>query len=146
MKKPWDVEVEAMVAGPNKIAPELARTFVIMRWMYLKGDLRPLAYAILVGHEIDRGVLNMLAAMVFTDKDLPASLKNIAPYRLESKRRHRKRGRPKAPQNFARNLSLAERYKNRVKPGKSEETFEAIAKEANVSVSTVRQAHGYYNK
>jgi hypothetical protein len=145
MKKPWDMEVEATVAGPNKIAPENARTFVIMRWMYM-GDLRPLADAILVGHEIDQGTLNMLAAMVFDDDTLPASLKEIAPYRLEAKRRFGKKGRPRAPENFARNFAMAEKYKALVVPGASDNTFEAIANEFRTSVSTVRHARTRYNK
>jgi len=48
---------------------------VILRWMYLKGDLRPLADVILKGHEIDEAVLNALALMILEDDAVPASLR-----------------------------------------------------------------------
>jgi hypothetical protein len=143
--KPWEFEANAIVAN-GKCSPENARTFVILRWMYLKGDLKPLADAILKDHDFDRAVLIGLAAMVFDDNTLPTSLKEIAPYRLEAKRRFGKKGRPKAPENFARNFALAEKYKALVRAGNSDETFEAIANELGTSVSTVRHARTRYSK
>ena len=38
--KPWEFEANAMVAN-SKCSPEDARIVVILRWMYLKGDLIP---------------------------------------------------------------------------------------------------------
>jgi hypothetical protein len=114
--------------------------------MYLKGDLKPLADAILKDHDFDRAALIGLAAMVFDDNTLPASLKEIAPYRLEAKRRFGKKGRPRAPENFARNFALAEKYKALVSAGNSDKTFEAIANESGMSVSTVRRARARYSK
>ena len=143
--KPWEFEANAMVAN-SKCSPEDARIVVILRWMYLKGDLKPLADAILRNHDIDPVVLFGLAAMVFDDDTLPASLKEIAPYRLEAKRRFGKKGRPRALENFARDFALAEKYKAQVSAGNSDETFEAIAEEAGVSVSTVRRARTGYRK
>ena len=97
--KPWEFEANAMVAN-SKCSPEDARIVVILRWMHLKGDLKPLADAILRNHGIDPVVLFGLAAMVFDDNTLPASLKEIAPYRLEAKRRFGKKGRPRASRKF----------------------------------------------
>jgi hypothetical protein len=143
--KPWEFEVNAMVAN-GKCSPENARTFVILRWMYLKGNLDPLADAILKDQVFDRAVLIGLAAMVFEDNTLPASLKEFAPYRIETKRRFGKKGRPRAPENFARNFALAEKYTAMVSAGNSNKTFEAIAEEAGLSVSTVRHAKARYSK
>src|SRR5262245_10595309 len=141
--KPWEFEANAIVAN-GECSPEKALIFVILRWMYLKGD--PLADAILKNHDFDRAVLIGLAAMVFDDNTLPASLKEIAPYRLEAKRRFGKKGRPRAPENFARNFALAEKYKALVSAGNSDKTFEAIANESRMSVSTVRHARARYSK
>jgi hypothetical protein len=144
--KPWELETNAMVANGKWSSPEKARTFVILRWMYLKGDLRPLADAILRNHDFDPAVLIGLAAMVFDDHTLPECLKEIAPYRLEAKRRFGKKGRPRAPETFARNFAMAEQYKALVSPGNSDKTFEAIANESGMSVSTVRHARTRYSK
>jgi hypothetical protein len=119
--KPWEFEANAMVANGKKISPKEARTYVILRWMHLKGDLKPLADAILRNQDFDQAVLIGLAAMVFDDNTLPASLKEIAPYRLEAKRRFGQKGRPRAPENFARNFALAEKYKAQVSAGNSDE-------------------------
>jgi hypothetical protein len=144
-RSPWEFEADRIAAN-TKCSAEDARTVVIARWMHLKGDLRPLADAILKGYEIDRGTLNFLAWMTFDDKELPESLKDDIPYRLEPKRRFGKKGRPKEPANFARNLASAEKYKALVVPGASDKTFEAIANELGTSVSTVRRAKARYSK
>jgi hypothetical protein len=60
----WDVEIALYVergADPHK-----ARTATIIRWLQC-GDLRPLEAAIVEGHQIDQGVLNLLADMISGD-------------------------------------------------------------------------------
>jgi hypothetical protein len=148
MEQLWEIEADAII-NKNKCCAELVRTFVILRWMYLKGDLRPLANAILKGHEIDRVVLNALALMILEDDAVPAGLKDQTPYRLESKRRFGKPGRPREPGKAARGFKLHECYvalKEELGPGKSNEAFDLVAKQRSVSDSTVRQAHTRYSK
>src|SRR5262249_8645629 len=144
-KSLWVSEAE-VIATRSNVSLELARTFVILRWMYLKGDLRPLADAIIERHEIDEAVLNCLAAMIFDDKALPNGMKDISPYRLESKRRFGKKGRPKEPGKSVPDFALAEKYKALFTPGKSNEAFDAVAEEFRVSNYTVRHARTNYNK
>jgi hypothetical protein len=105
MDQLWEIEADAIM-NKNKCSAEMVRTFVILRWMHLKGDLRPLADAILKGHEMDKAVLNALRLMILDDDAVPASLKDRTPYRLESKRRFGKPGRPKQPENFVRDLVI----------------------------------------
>jgi hypothetical protein len=148
MDQLWEIEADAIM-NKNKCSAELVRTFVILRWMYLKGDLRPLADAILKGYEIDKAVLNTLALMILEDDAVTASLKDWTPYRLESKRRFGKPGRPREPGKAARGFKLHERYvalKEELGPGKSNEAFDLVAKQRSVSDSTVRQAHTRYSK
>jgi hypothetical protein len=147
MDQLWEIEADAII-NKNKCSAEMVRTFVILRWMYLKGDLRPLADAILKGHEIDKAVLNALALMIVED-DAVRSLKDRMPYRLESKRRFGKPGRPREPGKAARGFKLYECYvalKEELGPGKSNEPFDLVAKQRSVSDSTVRQAHTRYSK
>jgi hypothetical protein len=148
MDQLWEIEADAIM-NKNKCSAENVRTVVILRWMYLKGDLRPLADAISKGHEIDKAVLNALALMILEDDAVPASLKDLTPYRLESKRRFGKPGRPREPGKAARGFKLHERYvalKEELGPGKSNEAFDLVAKQRSVSDSTVRQAHTRYSK
>ena len=149
MDQLWEIEADAIM-NKTKCSAEKVRTVVILRWMYLKGDLRPLADAILKRHEIDEAaVLNALALMILEDDAVPASLKDLTPYRLESKRRFGKPGRPRQPGKAARGFKLHERYvalKEELGPGKSNEAFDLVAKQRSVSDSTVRQAHTRYSK
>jgi hypothetical protein len=78
MDQLWEIEADAIM-NKNKCSAEMVRTFVILRWMYLKGDLRPLADAILKRHEIDKAVLNALALMILEDDAVPANLKDLTP-------------------------------------------------------------------
>jgi hypothetical protein len=148
MDQLWEIEAD-VIMNKSKHSAEMVRTFVILRWMYLKGDLRPLADAILKRYEIDKAVLNALALMVLKDDAVPASLKDLTPYRLESKRRFGKPGRPREPGKTALEFKLYERYvalKKELGPGKSNEAFDLVAKQRAVSDSTVRQAHTRYSK
>jgi hypothetical protein len=149
MDQLWEIEADAIM-NKTKCSAEMVRTVVILRWMYLKGDLRPLADAILKRHEIDgEAVLNALALMILEDDAVPASLKDLTPYRLESKRRSGKPGRPREPGKAARGFKLHERYvalKEELGPGKSNDAFDLVAKQRGVSDSTVRQAHTRYSK
>jgi hypothetical protein len=149
MDELWEIEAAAIM-NQTKCSAEKVRTVVIFRWMYLKGNLRPLAHAILKGQEFDEAaVLNVLALMILEDDAVPASLKDLTPYRLESKRRFGKPGRPREPAKAARGFKLHERYvelKEELGPGKSNEAFDRVAKQRSVSDSTVRQAHTRYSK
>jgi hypothetical protein len=144
-KSLWESEAE-LIASKTNVSLEEARTFVILRWMYLKGDLRPLADAIIQGREIDQAVLNCLAAMIFDDKTLPDGVKDISPYRLEAKRRYGKKGRPREPGKNVRDFTMAEKYRALFRPGKSDETFDTVAAEFGVSNYVVRLARTNYNK
>jgi hypothetical protein len=148
MDQLWEIEADAIM-NKTKCSAEMVRTVVILRWMYLKGDLRTLDNEILKGHEIDKAVLNAFALMILGDDAVPASLKDLTPYRLESKRRFGKPGRPREPGKAARGFKLHECYvalKEELGPGKSNEAFDLVAKQRSVSDSTVRQAHTRYSK
>ena len=66
------------------------RLVTISRWLYC-GDLRPLEAAIVEWHEIDQGVLNLLADMISSDATRHGK---PPPYRLEAVP-IRPQGRPK---------------------------------------------------
>jgi hypothetical protein len=144
----WEIEADAIM-NENKCSAEMVRTFVILRWMYLKGDLRPLADAILKGREIDEAVLNALALMILEDDAVPASLKDRTPYRLESKRRFGKPGRPKKPENFVRDLVIRTRVDKRIKelgPGTYDASIKDVAERTGHSERVVRNAYDRYAK
>ena len=66
-KQAWEVEVEAI--SENTGSPlERIRAVVILRWMYLSGDLRPLADAILKKQKFDDVALFALACMILDDE------------------------------------------------------------------------------
>jgi hypothetical protein len=112
----------------------------------------PLAAAIREGRALDQAVLNFLAYMVAGDDIQLVNPKDPAdilqtPYRLEAKRRHGKKGRPKDPGTFARDFVMAKQYEARVKelgPGKSGQAFEEIASEKGAGERTVRLARTKY--
>jgi hypothetical protein len=148
MDQLWEIEADAIM-NKTKSSAEMVRTFVILRWMHLKGDLRPLADAILKGHEIDKAVLNALRLMILDDDAVPASLKDLTPYRLESKRRSGKPGRPKQPENFVRDLVIHTRVDNRIKelgPGTYDAAIKDVAERTGHSERVVRNAYDRYAK
>lgn len=119
----WDIET-AFYANKRGVDPANARIFTILRWMY-HGDFRPLAAAINDGAVLDEAILNLLAQMIIDDR-----LRLVA-----SKGR---RGRPKAPETFARNVVAALAYE--ADQYQSQEAFDNIAKALGTSEQTVRQA------
>ncbi len=138
----WDAEIALYIE--RGVDPHIARTVTIHRWLW-RGDLRPLESAIVEGHQIDQGVLNLLADMISGDatrhgKPPPFRLKTVPV---------RGRGRPKGWEHHVRQIALARAYEKHF-TGNSDETFERIAETAGVSVSTVRQAvtamRKHYNK
>jgi hypothetical protein len=148
MDQLWEIEADAIMNN-TKCSAEMVRTFVILRWMHLKGDLRPLADAILKGHEIDKAVLNALRLMILDDDAVPASLKDLTPYRLESKRRSGKPGRPKQPENFVRDLVIRTLVDSRIKelgPGTYDASIKDIAERTGHSERVVRNAYDRYAK
>src|SRR5262249_35459200 len=97
----WEIEI-AFYTNKRGIDPEKARTFTILRWMYL-GDFRPLAAAIDEGHVLDFAVLNCLAGLI-----LDGRLK-LTP--------SKGRGHPKAPETFARSVVSSLAYEHRRQSG-----------------------------
>src|SRR5712671_3473420 len=93
--QPWDIEITFYI-NKRGIDPDKARTFTILRWLWL-GDLRPLEAAIVEGHEIDQAVLNTLADMISSDTSRSGK---PPPYRLKAV--PLRQGRPKKPEHFAR--------------------------------------------
>jgi hypothetical protein len=145
----WETEA-AVIMNNTKCSAEEARTVVILRWMYLKGDLRPLADAILKRHKIDdESVLFALALMVLEDDALPVSLKDLSPYRLQSKRRFAKPGRPKQPDKFMRDRVIWTQVEKRMKelgPGTYAASIKDIAERIGQSERLVRNAYDRYAK
>lgn len=138
MKEPWEIEAES-IATNNNVAPELARTFVLLRWMYF-GDLRPLADAIMKEQSFDDAALISLALMIRDSEDLP--------FRIETKRRSGRRGRPKDPSKFIRYFQMSEGYNKLIAKygrGNSERVLDEVANSQSVIVSssTVRKARQY---
>jgi len=128
MKVDWPgVEVQYLIDNGHN--PETARTFVILRWMLL-GDLRALVAAIDEGQELDKAVLNMLAAMIDGDTRLSPD------YQLKAVPRHGK-GRPKDPSKDVQRWVSVLAYD--ANSGKSNERFAKIAKVLGLSESSIRQ-------
>lgn len=117
--KLWEVETAFYIE--QEFPPEVARWLTIVRWMVL-GDLRPLAQAIREG-DVDPAVLQVLADMIDDDRLVVPPLK---------------RGPPKNPELFARNLIAALRYD--AQSGGSAAVVREIANELCVSEQTVRAA------
>ncbi len=130
-RAPWDYEI-AFYTDVRGIDSDKARTVTILRWMW-HGDLRPLEAAIVSGQSLDQSVLNLLADMISGDTTRFGS---PPPYRVTTA--SRRRGRPKAMDNFGRSLMLALQYQP--EKGESDAVFERIASVAHVSQQTVRQA------
>ena len=125
MDEPWEVDIA--VHTQKGIDPNKALTVTILRWLW-HGDFRPLVWAIRKGFVIDEAVLSLLANM-------------IEDGRIEIKRK--KGGRPKAVDKFARDYIAALQYNQNVTRGKSDATFEEVAKGligGRRSDRTVRQA------
>src|SRR5262245_52488001 len=92
MAREWETEAEFYIQRFG-IDIDKARTFTILRWMH-HGDLRPLAAAIAEGHKLHEAVLNKLADMIQNDRIKVSG----------------KRGHPKSPEVFARDLIAAQSY------------------------------------
>jgi hypothetical protein len=137
----WDIEIAYYV---NKLGvdPEKARTVVILQWLW-HGDLRPLEAAIAEGHELDQGVLNLLADMISGSAREGGK---PPPYRLKAV--PLRPGRKKARENGIRNLVAALAYEDeRISSGSaSDEVFDRIAKAIGTSHQTVRKAVTAFHK
>lgn len=131
MHEPWDIEI-AFYINHRGIDPDKARTFTIIRWMWL-GDLRPLEAAIVERHSLDQAVLNLLADMISGDA---SRFGKPPPYRLRTTTL--RKGRRKRPEHGARNIVAALAYEH--EDGKSDEVFERIGRAIGKTDRTVRQA------
>jgi hypothetical protein len=118
---PWDYEAEFYIqkGGWDR---ELARNFVVARWMYW-GDFRPLAAAIRRG-PLDELVTGMLLHLIEVEDRLRVD--------------HRRRSRPKNPTTDVKRLYAAIQYKNG--KGKSDARFAELAAYLNMGKSAVRHA------
>jgi hypothetical protein len=147
MKESWEIEAEQKVT--SHIPLELARSAVILHWMSF-GRLEPLADAIRKEHPIDRMVLNTLAEMIADNGTAFQSVSGEtyqSTYRLESKRRNGKKGRPWDPSKFVRQFLIAKDYRSLTKelgPRNSEKALEEVSKRRHVSISTVLKARSHY--
>jgi hypothetical protein len=137
-KPPWDIEIEFHVDGG--IGLYRARNATIIEWM-LQGDLRPLAAAIVAGHEISDGVLYLLADMITGDASLTGA---APPYRLQTVAP--RRGRRKKPEHSTRDLVAALAYEKRENRESSDGAFDRVAKDLGTSDRTVRQAVTKFRK
>jgi hypothetical protein len=125
----WDVETDFYIERGHD--PHVARTVVILRWMW-HGNFKPLIAAIDAGHSLDKAVLNMLASMLEGDETYPVRLQPLS---------HRRgRGRSMRPENMIRDLIAARAYEDADVDGKSKEVFEYIGEAIGKDASTVRQA------
>jgi hypothetical protein len=123
----WDVEAELYINDGHD--PHMARTFVILKWMYY-GNFKPLIAAIDAGHNRDKAVLNALAFMLEGSEKFPVRLQPLS--------RHRGRGRALRPEIMIRDLTVARAYE--AADGKSDEVFADIGKTVDKSDRTIRQA------
>jgi hypothetical protein len=115
----WDIETQYWI--DDDFPPEVAHWLTVVRWMH-QGDLRPLAAAIRKG-DVDPAVLRALARMIDDGR-----------LRIEPRRR----GSPKKPETFARDLLLTRAYE--AKADGSDAAFERIAEAIRMSPQVVRQA------
>jgi hypothetical protein len=118
----WETEISWWIEGG--LPPDIARGLTIMRWAYY-GDLRPLSETIKAGPPFDPALLGFLVEMIDSG-------------RLQVKQP--RRGSPKRPQAFARNLLAAIAYEEKDGSESSEEAFERIASILGISPQSVRQA------
>jgi hypothetical protein len=122
----WDIETQYWI--DDDFPPEVAHWLTIVRWMH-QGDLRPLAAAIRKGN-VDPAVLSVIAKMI--DEGWLRVVRS-------------RRGSPKKPETFARDLVAALAYEAKGDEG-SDEAFERIASAIVVSPQVVRQAVSRWRK
>jgi hypothetical protein len=121
IKELWEVEIAHSIE--QGCAPDVARAFTIIRWVY-HGDLRPLADAIKAGSLHD-AVLGFLADMIDRGR------LQMVP---------RGRGHPKMPETFARDLVAASAYGAKGKGRGSDAAIERIATVMGIRSQLVKQA------
>ena len=124
----WEIEI-AYFTKHKGADPALARTFVVLRWMWL-GDLRPLAAEIIAGRTLDQAVLNLLATMILDD------IQPSRPFRIITQAR--KGGRPRDPSKAGRDIVSTLGYA--ALDGKSEEKFNKLGEIIGQSPKSVRAA------
>ena len=125
----WDVETDFYIERGDD--PHVARTVVILRWMWY-GNFKPLIAAIDAGHTLDKSVLNLLALMLEGDEKHPVRLQPVS--------RRRGRGWARRPENMIRDVIAARAYEVADTDGKSDEVFAYIGKAIGKSDRTVRHA------
>jgi len=125
MPELWETEIEYWESRGMSFND--ARTTVIIRWAR-QGDLRPLAAAIEAG-PLDPPVLNLLSWLIREDR------LRVVPA---------KRGSPRKPEAFPRNILAARAYE--ALDGPSEKRFEVIAEAIGMGDKTVRRAVSWWRK
>jgi hypothetical protein len=121
IEEPWEIDIAHLME--RGMEHEDARAFTIIRWAH-HGDLRPLARALLSG-PLDKAVTGFLVDMIQKDK-----LRVV----------HRRRGPPKKPEAFAKNLVAALAYEDKDAAEGSDAAIERIAATLGMSHQSVRQA------
>src|SRR5262245_14493712 len=137
---PWDFEAK-LRALLNGVSSDEASDQTIIKWL-MSGDLRPLAWKLLLRRRPGQLVLTYLALMML-DQDV----EGLVPYRLKAV--PRKAGRRKQPENFVRNLVICTKVDKRIKelgPGSYDASIKDVAKETNHSERVVRNAYDRYPK
>jgi hypothetical protein len=108
---------------------ETARYFTIMKYMG-DGDLRPLADAIMRGHEASLNLFDL--AMMIYDGEVVAKGRKVV---------RRPRGRPKLDGKSVRDQMWAQRYEElRADKLRSDDAFDKVAKPFKMSPHSVRKA------
>ena len=116
----WEIERQWYIERCD-LPSEVAHWLTIVRWM-VNGDLRPLSAAMREG-ELPSSVWGVLAEMIDHGR-----LKVVPP----------KRGSPRKPERFARDLVAAAHYEDH--PSNSNAAFQEIAEAIGMSEQTVRAA------
>jgi len=138
--RPWDFEtrLRTLLSG---MPPDEASDTTIIKWL-MSGDLRPLVSKLLERRIPGPLVLTYLALMML-DQDV----EGLVPYRLKVV--PRKAGRPKQPENFARDLvihTLVEKQMKELGPGTYDASIKEVAERTGHRERLVRNAYDRYAK
>src|SRR5262245_59515644 len=137
---PWDFEAK-LRALLNGVSSDEASDQTIIKWL-MSGDLRPLAWKLLLRRKPGELVLTYLALMML-DQDV----EGLVPYRLKAV--PRKPGRRKQPEKFVRDLVIHRLVDNRIRelgPGTYDASIKDVAKRTRQSERVVRNAYDRYAK
>jgi hypothetical protein len=138
MKASWEFEIETR----QNLGQADAIDHVIMDWLKA-GDIRPLAWALIMRKPLDPLTLNYVGLMLLCpDEPIIEDGEEVLPYRLEAKERFGKRGNAAKKANFTRDLMLATVVKYLMGQGLTYEAAKAQAAEDwAVGVDTARNAY-----